>query len=191
MAEPIGSLIDLVVSLIDALEASDFAYALGGALAYSAWAEPRATQDIDLNVWTSEHELDAVFDLLERHAVTIDREAARRDVRERGMFVARAQPYRVDVFVPSVPFYDEALKRRRRIHLAGREAWVLSPESLVVFKMLFFRPKDLADVGRILEIQMRSFDRAFVRRWLLRMLGEADERIDAWDELCRQHPPSC
>jgi len=94
--------------------------------------------------------------------------------------------YRLDVFVPSVPFYDEALSRRKRVRIAGRDTWVLSPESLAVFKMLFHRPKDLADVGRLLEVQAGRLDCDFVRTWLVEMLGEDDERIRQWDDLVRR-----
>jgi hypothetical protein len=98
------------------------------------------------------------------------------------MFVGRLGEYRVDVFVPSVPFYDEALRRRVRSRIAGRDTWILSADTLAVFKMLFYRPKDVADVGRLLEIQ-RGLDTAFVRRWLIEMLGPDDERIATWDRL--------
>ena len=183
MDEPLRSLVEAVAALIDGLERSGMPYALGGAIAYSAWAEPRATRDVDLNVWIESERLGEACAVLESAGVSIDRTAARRTVEERGMFVGRHGEYRVDVFVPSVPFYEEARTRRVRVRLAGRETWVLSPEVLAVFKMLFYRPKDLADVGRLLEVQGGRFDRAFVRRWLVEMLGEQDERIRHWDAL--------
>jgi hypothetical protein len=181
--EPLGDLTEAVARLVDELEQTALPYALGGAIAYSTWAEPRATSDIDLNLWLPLDDLDRGFAALESAGVTVDRGAAIRDATERGMFVARSGEYRVDVFVPSIPFYDEALARRRRVKLAARETWVLSPEVLAVFKMLFFRPKDVVDVGRLMEIQGRGFDHAFVRRWLVEMLGEDDERIARWDEM--------
>jgi len=169
--------------LIDAFEGSGIPYALGGAIAYSAWAEPRATRDIDLNVWLPSERLDDGFVVLERTGVSLDRAVARAAAAERGLFVGRMGEYRVDVFTPSVPFYDEALRRRVRTRIARRDTWVLSAETLVVFKMLFYRPKDLADVGRLLAIQRGRLDLAFVRRWLVEMLGPEDERIATWDRL--------
>ena len=183
MPEPLGSLVDAVAALIDALEPSGIAYALGGAVAYSAWAEPRATRDVDLNLWLPPERLNEGFAVLERVGVSLEREQARTTVNERGMFLGRLGEYRVDVFVPSVPFYDEALRRRVRTRVANRDTWVLSAETLVVFKMLFYRPKDLADVGRLLKIQQGRLDLAFVRRWLVEMLGSEDERIETWGRL--------
>lgn len=182
-APSLGSLLGAVVAIIDCLEDSGFAYALGGAIAYGSWAEPRATRDIDVNVWAGPEALDRAFDVLEAAGVTLDRPQAELEASERGMFVGHHGEYRVDVFVPSVPFYAEALARRSRVRLAGRDTWVLSAEVLAVFKMLFFRPKDLVDVGRLLEVQGARFDHDFVRRWLAEMLGEADQRVTSWDEL--------
>jgi len=187
VADTVGSsLVDAVAALVDAFERSALPYALGGAVAYSAWAEPRATRDVDLNVWVTSERLDDAFAVLEAAGVTIDRVAARRAAAERGMFISWHGEYRIDVFIPSVPFYEEALHRRVRTRIARRNTWVLSPESLVVFKMLFYRPKDIADVGRLLQIQRGRFDIAFVRRWLVTMLGAEDERIAAWDQLVAQ-----
>jgi hypothetical protein len=187
MREKLGSLLDVLTTLIDTLEGAGFPYALGGAIAYSAWAEPRATRDVDLNVWVDLQDLDRALAALERAGVRVDRLTAVQSARERGMFVGHCGVYRVDVFIPSVPFYDEALARRRRVPLAGHDTWVLSPECLVVFKMLFYRPKDLADVGRVLDIMGAEFDHGFVRHWLVCMLGEADERVVTWDRLVAEH----
>jgi len=38
-------------------------------------------------------------------------------------------------------------------------------------------------LGRLLAIQGDRFDAAFVRHWLVAMLGAADERIATWDQL--------
>jgi len=180
-----GSLLDALGELIDRLEESGVEYALGGAIAYGAWAEPRGTLDIDLNVWVANDALGRVFAILESAHVDVEQVAATRDAADRGMFVGFHGNYRVDVFVPSVAFYETARRLRVRVDLIGRATWVLSPDVLAVFKMLFFRPKDLADVGRLLEIAAARIDPAFVRRELVDMLGADDERIAEWDRLVR------
>jgi hypothetical protein len=186
--ERLESLVEVVTSLIDHLESSQMPYAFGGAIALSAWSEPRATTDVDLNLWVDDAQLPEAVKLLREAGVAIELEAAVRGSRERGMFAAPHGSYRVDVFVPSVPFYDEALKRRMRVTLAMRQTWVLSPESLAVFKMLFFRPKDLVDLARLIEVRRPPIDVAFVRGWLLDMVGSDDVRVAKWDELTRSSP---
>lgn len=94
---------------------------------------------------------------------------------------------RVDVFVPSIPFYEEAARRRVRTRIGEGLAWVHSAEVLALFKMLFFCPKDLIDVERMLGVRGAAFDRAFVRDALVTMLGE-DERLPRWDAICARVP---
>lgn len=174
---------EVVARLVDVLEASGEIYAFGGAIALAAWSEPRATADVDVILWIDLDRIDAAIALLRSAGVSVDEAAARTGARERGMFAGRVGATRVDVFVPSVPFYDEAARRRVRTVIGSRSTWVHSAEVLAVFKMLFFRPKDLIDVERMLEVRGPSFDRTFVRAALVEMLGE-DERIAKWDGLC-------
>lgn len=177
-----AELVDVVSALVDALEESGLPYAIGGAIALAAWSEPRATRDVDVTLFVDESVPDAALDALEEAGLSVDRGTARMQARDRGMFVLRSEDgYRVDVFVASIPFYAVAEQRRRRVRLAGRETWVLDPESLTVFKMLFFRAKDLVDVARLLEL--RPVDAEIVRDALVEVVGDDDPRVQRWDEL--------
>ena len=95
---------------------------------------------------------------------------------------------RVDVFLPLVPFYEAARGRRRRVELADQPVMVWDAESLAVFKMMFFRRKDLADVEQILRAQGARFDRLWVREQLAGMYGPRDPRLSQWDELTEEVP---
>jgi hypothetical protein len=184
------SVADVVRRLVDALEASGETYALGGALALAAWSEPRATADVDVVIWVEPADVGRAVDVLSGAGVTVDRDAALAHAEARGMFVGRAGEIRVDVFVPSIPFYDEAKQRRVRTSVAGRLTWVHSAETLAVFKLLFFRAKDLVDLERMLVVRGPDFDRAWVRQQVAEMLGTDDERLAKWDEICRRAPAS-
>lgn len=177
----------VVLRLIDALGPSDIPYAFGGALALAAWSEPRATADVDVILWIDSAQLDRAIELVRQAGVHVDRDSAHAQVSSRGMFAGMAGAVRVDVFVPSIPFYAEAERRRVPTQIAGRTTWVHSAEVLAVFKLLFFRPKDLLDVERMLQIQGAQFDRAFVRKALIEMMDDADVRIAKWDEICHRN----
>lgn len=182
--ETVGS---VVAALIDVLEASEEVYAFGGAIALAAWSEPRATADVDVVLWMDTTRLEDAVSLIRSAGVDVELDAARSQVDSRGMFVGSVGMVRVDVFVPSIAFYAEAESRRVRTTMLGRSTWVHSAEVLAVFKLLFFRPKDLLDVERILQVQGPDFDRTFVRRALVDML-ESDPRIDKWDAICERNP---
>ena len=65
----------------------------------------------------------------------------------------------------------------------GVRLWFLSAEALAIFKLLFFRTKDIADLERLLAVS--PLDRAYVRRELVEMMSEDDVRVARWDELVR------
>ncbi len=60
---------------------------------------------------------------------------------------------------------------------------VLSAEDLTVFKLLFFRGKDVVDVERLVAAQGNRLDRQYVRTWLVSCVGEGDERVRRWDTI--------
>lgn len=71
----------------------------------------------------------------------------------------------------------------RNAVLLGRPLKILSPEDLVVLKLIFFRRKDLADAEAMLRDQGTALDRRKIRDRLVKLVGEQDERVRAWDEL--------
>lgn len=185
-AEP-GNALEAGLRIAAALEARAVSYALGGALAYALWAVPRDTVDVDVNVFAGPDALDPALEALRTAGVAFEDDRARKESDRDGMFVAWFGPIRVDVFTPSIDFSWEAERTRVRHRIGAREAWFLSAEALGVFKMLFFRTKDLADMERLVAVQGPGLDRAYVRRWLVEMMGEEDERVARWDALVEEH----
>jgi hypothetical protein len=175
--------LDAAFAVVDALDAAAIPYALGGALALGVWAIPRGTNDVDVNVFVEPAELDRLFEALRAAGAAVQTESARRAATRDGAFEAWMGPYRVDVFTPSIPYSEEARRTRRTHTIEGRTIRVLAPESLAVFKMLFFRPKDLVDVESLLAVQGASLDRAAVRRALVEAMGDDDERVRRWDAI--------
>ena len=181
--------VEVGAHLGQALEQAGHAYAIGGALAYGFFGIPRATQDVDLNVFVETDQLEAVFDTMATAGVAFDPTRARAEAAEQGMFIGRFQQMRIDVFVPSIPFSWEAAKTRVRRTIAGEQLWFLSAEAITIFKLLFFRGKDLVDLERLVSVQGRRLDAAYVRRHLVEMMGEDDVRVSKWDELVRDFAP--
>ena len=62
-------------------------------------------------------------------------------------------------------------------------AFVWDAETLCVFKMMFFRRKDLTDIESILLAQGASLDRPWVEKSLIDLYGQRDPRIGQWREL--------
>jgi hypothetical protein len=170
-------------AIADSLETAGIPYAIGGAMAYSLWAQPRTTHDVDVNLFVDATGLEPALQALHVAGVVFDDAAARAGHADGGFFVGRLAPWRVDVFTPSIPFSWEAGKTRVRASLLGSEAWHLSAEAIAIFKLLFFRSKDMVDLERLVATQQRRMDLAYVRRWIVDMMGEDDPRTVMWDDL--------
>lgn len=184
-----ASALQVGLRLAQVLEENGVAYAIGGALAYAQAAIPRATLDVDLNAFVREDRFPALFLALRAAGIEFDEARARQEAKAEGMFVVWCDSVRVDVFVPSIDFSWEALNTRRRHEVRGIQAWFLSPEALAVFKLLFFRGKDLVDLERLVAVQGSRLDAGYIRRKVVEMMGEDDPRVSAWDRIVSDHMP--
>ncbi len=174
-------------AIADALAARRVPHALGGALALGVAGVPRGTRDVDVNVFCELDGLSRVFEALESVGVRVDRGAATARAARDGMFVGDWDGMRIDVFVPSIPFSDEAARTKVSITVDGWTGAFLSAEAIAVFKLLFFRPKDVGDLGQLVAVRGPDLDCQYVRRWIVEMMGEDDERVRRWDEIVARY----
>ena len=187
MPEP-ATAAEVARAIADALDRHGLPYAIGGAIALGFYAVPRATVDVDVNIFVPPaDQLTRALIALGDAGFVADEEEPRLRARanSEGQFRGSIRGLRVDVFVPAFAYYGQLASRRREVTLVGRPLWILSPEDLVVLKMMFFRRKDLADVEAILRDQKASLDSRFVRRQLIELVGADDERLAALDAIER------
>jgi hypothetical protein len=161
---------------------------LGGAIALGYWGAPRGTVDVDVTLYMPPERPSESIWLLQDIGCEFSPTKAAESLREHGFCRVTFAGMDVDVFLPMVPFYESARARRKRVELGGQSVVVWDAESLAVFKMMFFRRKDLADIEQILRAQGKQFDRLWVREQLAGMYGPRDPRLSGWDDLVRGIP---
>lgn len=169
--------------LAQLLEARGVEYGLGGALALGYWGAPRGTLDVDITLFVPPAAHQECVRLLMELGCQIDVAAATASLAEHGFCRTHWGGVPLDVFLPTLPLYTEARLRRRRVPLGDTAVSVWDAETLSVFKMMFFRRKDLADIEQMLRTQGAGFDRSWVRTKLLEIYGRRDPRLAQWDEL--------
>lgn len=81
MSDPAFNAAEIGLAIAQTLESRNVEYALGGALAYGVWALPRATKDVDLNLFVAPEQLPDALDALAAAGVAFDRTEARRQRR--------------------------------------------------------------------------------------------------------------
>jgi predicted nucleotidyltransferase len=169
--------------LAAALEARGQEYALGGAIALAFWGEPRGTLDVDVTLFLAPDKPSECLWLLQDVECELTFSESLASLREHGFCRVKYHGLRLDVFLPIVDFYTAAQARRRRVQLAGQPAMIWDAESLIVFKLMFFRRKDVADVEVILRVQRGRLDLDWVRHQLVEIYGTRDPRVSQWEEL--------
>jgi hypothetical protein len=184
---PVNAVV-VAARLAEQLESRGAEYAFGGAIALGYWGVPRGTLDVDLTIFVSPERPSECVWLLQDIGCEFSATEALQSLRDHGFCSVKFAEMRVDVFLPTIPFYEAARARRKRLELGGQPIMAWDAETLAVFKMMFFRRKDLADVEQILRTQGAQFDRPWVREQLAGMYGAGDPRLFAWDELAGDVP---
>lgn len=175
-----------IVALTRALEAAAIPHAFGGALALAYYSTPRATHDVDLNLFVPSDPAERVLAVLAPLGVSPLPEAERRALRERGQARCHWEHTPLDLFFAYDPLHESCRARLRRVPFGdGVEIPVLSAEDLAVFKVLFDRAKDWRDLAELLFALGPGFDPAYTRDWLGRILEPGDARLARFEALVR------
>lgn len=163
-----------IIALHDAL--SEVPHAFGGAIALAYYAEPRATVDIDLNVFVPPDRQTAVTGPLRALGVVVEDAAVGRIDRE-GQVRVWWDDTAVDLFFAYDRFHDAAAAARRVVPFADREIPILSAEHLMVCKVVFNRARDWVDIDAMRTLG-EPLDTAEVLRWVARLVGDEDPRYE-------------
>ncbi len=155
MSELVDKLHAIDVALTDAL----LPHAFGGAIALAYCThEPRGTRDLDLNVFVPAERADEVLAALPDGVSVSGRDVEA--VRRAGQTRLWWGDTPVDVFLNNHPFHEVVAEGVRWVELGGRDVPVLDCASLVVFKALFDRTKDWADIEAMAVAAPMAIDEA-------------------------------
>lgn len=144
------TLVDRIVAVCESLEHAGIPWALGGALALAyATNEPRGTRDIDVNVFVRSVDARAVFAALPAGVAFTDADVVEAGTRDQVRLWWDTTP--IDVFFAADQFHFDVAGRCRAVPFEGHRIKVLSAEDLAVFKALFDRTRDWADIEAMVE----------------------------------------
>jgi hypothetical protein len=170
---------DLLAALSAALGSLRARWYLFGAQAALIWGRPRLTADVDVTVQLDPEDPDRLVDALEAAGFTLrvsrDADFVRR---------TRVLPFAygrdglpLDVVLAGPGLEEGFLERARTVIVAGVPIPVISPEDLIITKVLAGRPKDLEDIRGVLREQLPSLDVEAIRGTLT-LLEEALSQND-------------
>jgi hypothetical protein len=177
-----GDLVAAVEILGEVFENRGVRYALLGGLATMLRGRPRFTQDVDVLLEVPQLALPGLLDELVDRGFSLDRETVIRQFVEQHMTAFRYGVVRIDWLKPVLPLYAHALAAATKLPWGDKHALrVLTPEGLIVTKLVAFRPQDQEDIRTLLAANADQIDADLIRReWASVSVGE--EERTAWLE---------
>jgi hypothetical protein len=173
------TLAERVVALHRALDSHRIPHAFGGAIALAYWTlDPRATNDIDLNLFVPARAPDSALTAFP---------AGIRQAPGTGETIAREGQVRlwwdetpVDLFFDYTDLHRDAARHRRTVPFADTSIPVLGPLELAAFKVMFDRTRDWADIEAM--VAARTLDDDALRDAVRPMLDPNDRRLVKLEE---------
>lgn len=173
-------LVDKVSSVHEALNRAEIPHAFGGALAVGYYGEPRATGDIDVNVFISSADWPTLRASLA--SVEIDLEIDEREMKRSNELRLDWGSTPVHLFFSCDPLHEQMRRATRSVPFNDSAIPLVTPEHLVIRKAILDRPKDWHDVEQIL-VATSPLDLEEIEDWLERMVGSNDPRLKRLDKL--------
>jgi len=185
---------DAFCEVVRRLESNDFDYMLTGSWAMNYWAEPRASNDIDLVVALMPSDADR-FTAAFAEDFYVDLDTVRDEVGRRGMFNVIYQPlvFKFDIIVQGGDLYSRAAFGRRVRFKGAADCdtgfWVSTPEDVILSKLDWYRAggeedsQQFDDVVNVL-VSCEDLDAAYLREWadaldLQHLFGAAAKMADS------------
>ena len=171
----------VLLDVVTRLDREGIAYMVSGSLALSAYVRPRMTRDIDIVVDVGPAQFDALLRAFSGDYY-LDDQAARRAVAERRLVnaVHEATLVKVDLVIrKDTPFRKTEFERRRIVTVHGQPVQVVSPEDLLLSKLLWGAESgsavQLEDAKQLIRLEL---DWPYVERWAAVLeISDAVERM--------------
>ena len=173
---PIEQVLHDVVTLLERL---GIPYALIGQFAVGVHGVADLTEDVDVMIQIEHNQLaNLALELAQlgyaasekRLATNLDQIGGMPYVRATTKFAGRTLV--ADIFLAQSELQESAMGRRLKSRLVGFDRWVVSAEDLILLKVIPSRPRDLADIRDVLELNT-ACDAGYLRKWADR-LGVSD-----------------
>ncbi|HUY66009.1 MAG TPA: nucleotidyl transferase AbiEii/AbiGii toxin family protein [Acidimicrobiales bacterium] len=167
---------------------SETPHAFGGALALAYYSEPRATIDIDLNLFVPPERFSEVAGPLSALGADAGAPSIAALVGRDGQARVMWDETPIDLFFSYDRFHDAAARARHRVPFGDATIPILAADHLIVCKAVFSRPRDWVDIDSVLAVRT-TVDGAEVLRWVARIAGDEDPRYNRIAALLTHRPP--
>jgi hypothetical protein len=162
-------IIELLQGIVQTFEKKEIPYMLTGSLALNVYSIPRMTLDIDIVIELEESNLENFISIF-RDGFYLDVQTIRNETKLRGMFniIDHKTGFKIDFILrKNTEFRKLEFSRRNRKEIAGFEAWLVSPEDLIISKIEWIQQlqsdKQMGDIEKLLAIP--DIDKEYLSYW--------------------------
>ncbi len=159
-------------AMVACFEELKILYVVMGGLAVRIHALPRPTNDVDFTILLPRERLGEWFRAIEQLGYTVpeiyltgwvDQVAGMPIVKLR-TFLEDGLGVDVDVFLAESDFQRSLIERRMRVEVDSQSIFVVTPEDLLLLKLIANRPRDILDVQDLIFTQ-GQLDESYLRYW--------------------------
>jgi hypothetical protein len=171
-----------VHDIAGALDSLHVGYAIVGGIANAIWGEPRATIDVDVSVSVNEADLARIVPAISGGFRPVIADPVAFVQQTRVLPIDTSDGIRIDVIFALLSFELDAIQRARDVSIAGRMIRVITPEDLVLMKIISERPRDIADAEAIVRRRAAELDRDYLEPRIRELATalEREEIIERW-----------
>ena len=167
-----------IAKLANILEELKIRYGMIGGIAGALHGIPRATADADVLFAIEKIRLSGFLDHLENKSFSFDKQKVLKELSSDGLSSISYQNRRIDLLMPILPFFHKALERTRTTTFFDQPIRIISPEDLILFKLIAFRPQDQEDIQAILAIKGKDqLQLNYLREWASKLVGTSDNKL--------------
>jgi hypothetical protein len=162
---------DIMIEVIDALDAHGIPYMLVGSFSSNFYGIPRSTKDVDLVLEFGQRSVhDLTRSLGPRYSLQPQVGFESVTGTTRYIIDLASTHFQVELFsISNDPHDRERFARRRKVAWLNRQIWLPRPEDVIVTKLRWLadlrRNKDYDDILQVATVQSDRLDWDYVTRW--------------------------
>lgn len=158
-----GSLTDALFAVHDVLTVAEIPHALCGGLAANLYRkEVRATVDVDVAVAIAPVRVVDLVQKFKDEGWTVEPYWRQGEQ----LRLTRSDLPRVDCILATTDYERKAIDHSVPVRIEGHDLTVLTPEDLIVFKLIAGRARDYEAVAAIINTRVEKLDVDYITGWL-------------------------
>ena len=167
---------ELLIKLVQFLNARQIPYLLTGSVTSSLQGEPRSTHDVDVVVVLDANSVTELLKEFHEPQYCLDEGFVRETVDKGGMFnLISYEGDKIDFWMlTGDPFDQSRFARRTSVDFMGMQLTVSSPEDTILAKLYWAKlsggsEKHVQDSLRVYEVQYGQLDQEYLQDWARRL----------------------